>query len=84
MSRVRIPPGPLFIPENTKRLPNEAQLTSVEEERKYAVEMAKEEDAPQKESRQEAEVVMNLLRKAVLLCFPSSMVALTNPSGSMV
>ena len=44
--------------QKNTRLLHEAQLKSVEETREHAVEMEKEEDAPQEKSRKEAQIIL--------------------------
>ncbi|MDG6226215.1 MAG: hypothetical protein QCI82_11985 [Candidatus Thermoplasmatota archaeon] len=56
MSRVQIPPGPPN-PEKATRLLDETKLASMEEERKHAVEVAQEANAPKEEGRKEEQVV---------------------------
>lgn len=48
-----------MVPKKHMRLPDEAQLKSMEEKGEHAVEMEKEEDAPQEEGSQEAEVSLS-------------------------
>lgn len=78
------PSGSAVHPEKTKRLPNEAQLASMEEERKHAVEMEKEENAPQEKSRKEAEVMRSSFPENCCHSFQFSIGGPDDPSGSMV